>query len=170
MEREAPVLASSSSGASVNFVSNNRKQRDHRTRRRQPMDVQRRCSQEGRQSRLCVNLTAVNKALILDLYPLPTMDELTAKFTGSTVFSKIDLLWGYLQLPLSSDSRYLTAFVTQEGVRQFKSLPFGLATGPSAFHKVIRKILEGLDGCVSILDDILVYGRSTGVCVECWTV
>ena len=43
---------------------------------------------------------------------------------------------------------------------QFKSLPFGLATGPSAFHKVIRKILEGLDGCVSILDDILVYGRS----------
>ena len=35
-----------------------------------------------------------------------------------------------------------------------------LATGQPAFHKVIRKILEGLDGCVSILDDILVYGRS----------
>jgi hypothetical protein len=110
--------------------------------------------------RLCVNLTAVNKALILDRYPLPTMDELTAKLTGSTVFSKVDLLWGYLQLPLAKESRYLTAFLTHEGVWQFKSLPFGLATGPSAFHKVIRKVLEGLDGCVSILDDILVYGRS----------
>ena len=110
--------------------------------------------------RLCVNLTSVNKALILDRYPLPTMDELTAKLTGSTVFSKIDLLWGYLQLPLASECRYLTAFVTHEGVWQFKSLPFGLATGPSAFHQVIRTILHGLDGCVSILDDILVYGRS----------
>jgi hypothetical protein len=46
--------------------------------------------------RLYVNLTAVSKALILDRYPLPTMDELTAKLTGSTVFSRIDLLWGYL--------------------------------------------------------------------------
>jgi hypothetical protein len=110
--------------------------------------------------RLCVNLTAVNKALVIDRYPLPTMDELTAKLIGSTVFSKIDLLWGYLQLPLASDCRYLTAFVTHEGVFQFKSLPFGLATGPSAFHKVIRKIFEGLEGCVSILDDILVFGSS----------
>ena len=39
-------------------------------------------------------------------------------------------------------------------------MPFGLASGPSAFHQVIRKILDGLDGCVSILDDILIYGRT----------
>ena len=55
--------------------------------------------------RLCVNLTGVNKALILNRYPLPTIDELTAKLAGSTVFSKIDLLWGYLQLPLATECR-----------------------------------------------------------------
>jgi len=42
---------------------------------------------------LCVDVTAINKALILDRYLLPTMDELTDKLTGSMVFSKIGLLW-----------------------------------------------------------------------------
>jgi hypothetical protein len=110
--------------------------------------------------RICVNLTAVNKAIISERFPLPTMEELTAKVAGSTYFSKIDLLWGYLQLPLAEDRKYLTAFVTHDAVWQYKSLPFGLASGPSAFQQVIRKILHGLDGCVNILDDILVYGRT----------
>jgi hypothetical protein len=74
------------------------------------------------------------------------------------VFSKIDLLWGYLQLPLDPDSRYLTAFVMHLGVYQFKSLPFGISTGPSAFQKVIKTMLDGCDNCANILDDILVYG------------
>jgi len=42
----------------------------------------------------------------------------------------------------------------------FRSLPFGLASSPLAFHQVVRKILDGLEGCVSILDDILIYGRT----------
>jgi hypothetical protein len=110
--------------------------------------------------RLCVNLTEVNKALIPERYPLPTMAELTEHLSGSMMYSKIDLLWGYLQLPLAEDRRYLTGFVTHEGVWQFRSLPFGLASGPSAFQQVIKKILHGLEGCTNILDDILVYGRN----------
>ena len=48
--------------------------------------------------RSCGNLSDVNKAIIPDTHPLPTMDELTEQIAGSTVFSKVDLLWGYLQL------------------------------------------------------------------------
>jgi len=110
--------------------------------------------------RLCVNLKDVNKALIPERYPLPTMEELTMKVAGATVFSKIDLKWGYLQLEISKQARQLTAFVTHEGVFQFVRLPFGLATGPSAFQRVIRKIIDGIDGCANILDDILVWGRT----------
>jgi len=77
---------------------------------------------------------------------------------GATVFSKIDLKWGYLQLRLSKEARQLTAFVTHEGVFQFVRLPFGLATGLSAFQRVACKIMNGIDGCVNILDDILVWG------------
>ena len=111
--------------------------------------------------RVCVNLSDVNKALVPQRYPLPTMEELTEQIAGSTVFSKLDLAWGYLQLELAEECRYLTAFVTHDGVFQFRSLPFGLATGPSAFQQVMRHILDGLPGCANILDDVLVHGRGT---------
>jgi len=87
------------------------------------------------------------------------MDEPTEKIAGSTVFSKLDLAWGYLQLELAEECRYMTAFVSHDGVFQFRSLPFGLRTGPSAFQQVIRHILDGLSGCAIILDDIIIYGR-----------
>ena len=55
--------------------------------------------------RLCVNLKDVNRALTPDRYPLPTMVELTMKVAGVTMFSKVDLKWGYLQLGLSKKAR-----------------------------------------------------------------
>jgi len=78
------------------------------------------------------------------------------KVAGVTVFSRINLKWGYLQLEISKQALQLTAFVTHERVFQFVRLPFGLATGPSAFQRVICKIIDGIDGCANILDDILV--------------
>lgn len=111
--------------------------------------------------RVCVNLSDVNKALVPQRYPLPTWPELTERIAGSTVFSKLDLAWGYLQLELAEECRYITAFVSHEGVYQWRSLPFGLATGPAAFQQVVRTMLDGLPGCANILDDIIVFGRDT---------
>jgi len=110
--------------------------------------------------RLCVNLEEVNKAVISTRYPSPTMDELASTLAGAKVFSKIDLKWGYLQMPLAESCRFVTAFVTHEGVFQFKTLPFGLLSAPSAYQQIIRKIIENIPGCVNILDDILVYARN----------
>jgi hypothetical protein len=52
--------------------------------------------------RLCVNLTSVNKALVPERFPLPTMEEQTERLAGMTVFSKLDLLWGILAVAVSS--------------------------------------------------------------------
>jgi hypothetical protein len=38
--------------------------------------------------RVCLDLTAVNRAIIPEVYPLPTMEELTSQLAGSTVFPK----------------------------------------------------------------------------------
>jgi len=77
------------------------------------------------------------------------------------MFSKVDLLLGYLQLSeLAKDQRYLTSFVTHEGVYCFRSLPLRLDSSLSAFHQVVRIIHDGLEDCISILDDILIYDRS----------
>ena len=97
-------------------------------------------------ARVCINLSDVNRAIVPERYPLPTMEELTEKIAGCTVFSKIDLAWSYTQLELAEECRYLTAFVTHEGVYRARVLRFGLASGPSAFQQVIRLILRDLEG------------------------
>ena len=54
---------------------------------------------------ICINMKNVNKAIVPECYPLPTIEELTAQLVGSTVFSKIDLKWGYLQIVLAEDKQ-----------------------------------------------------------------
>ncbi|KAM9314785.1 LOW QUALITY PROTEIN: sodium channel and clathrin linker 1-like [Pholidichthys leucotaenia] len=109
----------------------------------------------------CIDLRAVNKAVVLGKYPLPTMEELTATFSRAKVFSKLDLQQGYLQVPLHPDSRNLTAFVTHMGVFRYTRMPLGLSSAPSCFQKVMAIILAGLKGVVVYLDDIVVHGASS---------
>ena len=45
--------------------------------------------------RICCNLADVNKVIIADRYPLPTIDDLGRVFNGSQYFSKLDM-WGGL--------------------------------------------------------------------------
>ncbi|KAJ8364750.1 hypothetical protein SKAU_G00135810 [Synaphobranchus kaupii] len=108
--------------------------------------------------RVCVDLRAVNKAVIPDKYPLPTVEELTTQFYGATTFSKLDLRQGYLQVPLHPDSHNLTAFVSHAGVFRYARMPFGLSSAPSCFQKIMSTIFTGIPGVVIYLDDIVVHG------------
>lgn len=111
--------------------------------------------------RVCVDLRQANKAVIPDRYPLPTAEELTAHFYGSTVFTKLDLRQGYLQVPLHPASRDLTSFVTHMGVFRYTRMPFGLSSAPSCFQKVMSTILAGIPGVSVFLDDIVVHAPDT---------
>ncbi|KAJ8333462.1 hypothetical protein SKAU_G00414700 [Synaphobranchus kaupii] len=113
--------------------------------------------------RPCVDLRQVNKAVIPDKYPLPTVEELSAKFYGSTVFTKLDLRQGYLQVPLHPDSRFLTVFMTHVGVFRYTRMLFGLSSAPSCFQKIMATIFAGIPGVVIYLDDIVVHGLTPAV-------
>lgn len=111
--------------------------------------------------RPCADLRQVNKAVIPDKYPLPTVEELSAKFHRSTVFTKLNLCQGYLQVPLHPDSRNLTAFVTHMGVFHYTRMPFGLSSAPSCFQKIMATIFAGVPRVVVCLDDVVVHQRTS---------
>lgn len=69
--------------------------------------------------RMCVDLRKPNKAVIIDSYPLPHMEEFLTALAGSTIFSTIDLESAYRQVPLHPESRDLTVFITHEGLFRF---------------------------------------------------
>jgi transposase InsO family protein len=48
-------------------------------------------------------------------------------------------------------------FNTPFGRFRFLRVPFGISSASEVFQKILAQILEGLDGCVNSIDDILVY-------------
>uniref|UniRef100_A0A3B5PS62 Gypsy retrotransposon integrase-like protein 1 n=1 Tax=Xiphophorus maculatus TaxID=8083 RepID=A0A3B5PS62_XIPMA len=88
------------------------------------------------------------------------MDELLSELRGAYVFSTIDLASAYHQLLLHENSRDLMAFITHKGLFRYCRVPYGLASAPSAFQKMMETVLKGLPGVHNYLDDVIVAGSS----------
>ena len=110
--------------------------------------------------RICVDLTPLNKAVKREVHPMASVDENLAKLKDSKVFTKLDANSGFWQIPLDEESRLLTTFVTPFGRYCFNRLPFGISSAPEIFQRAMSRILEGLDGTVCHMDDILIHGET----------
>ena len=109
--------------------------------------------------RICVDMRRANKAIIRERNPIPTVEELLHDLNGSTVFSKVDLKWGFHQIPLSEDSRHLTTFVTHRGLYRYKRLMFGVMSAPEKYQQIVRDVLRGCEGVANIADDLIIHGN-----------
>ena len=66
------------------------------------------------------------EAIVRERHPIPTVDEVLQDMTQNSVFTKLDLKWGYHQLELSEESRDITTFTTHAGIYRYKRLMFGM--------------------------------------------
>ena len=111
--------------------------------------------------RLCGDYkTTVNRDLDVDQYPLPKPDDLFATLAGGQHFSKIDLTSAYQQLQLDEESQPLTTINTHRRLFQYTRLPFGVASAPALFQKVMDTVLQDLPKVICYIDDILVTGST----------
>ena len=111
--------------------------------------------------RLCVDMRRANQAIIRERLPVPTVDEVLESLNGSTVFSKVDLRWGFHQIELDADSRDITAFATHDGIFRYKRLSFGVNAAPEKYQHIITQSMAGLQGVANIADDLIIHGRDT---------
>ena len=95
-----------------------------------------------------------------EVFPIPKVDDTLAQLSGAAIFSKIDANSGFWQIPLAEASRPLTTFITPYGRYRFNKLPFGISCVPELFQLRMSKILEGLEGVVCQMDDVLVFGTT----------
>ena len=107
--------------------------------------------------RMVVDYRALNKLTIKNRYPLPRIDDLLDQLQGARIFSSLDLLSGYHQVPLHPSDVPKTAFRTPIGSYQFRVLSMGLTNAPSTFSHVMNGVFKGLirKSVPIYLDDIL---------------
>ncbi len=110
--------------------------------------------------RVCLDPKDLNKAIMRNHHKVPTLEELTHKFSGAKYFSKFDAKNGYWSVKLDEESSLLTTFNSPFGRYCYKRMPFGLVMSQDVFQHKMDQILESCPGTLGIADDIAVFGRT----------
>ncbi|GBG63598.1 hypothetical protein CBR_g38664 [Chara braunii] len=119
--------------------------------------------------RMCIDNWGLNKITRKSTEPLPRIDDLLDMVQGCTIFSKIDLKFGYHQIEMAEGDVHKTAFKTRYGTYEYLVMPFGLCNAPGTFqiemHRILRPYLDRF--VVVYLDDILIFLRGHDEDVTC---
>jgi hypothetical protein len=86
-------------------------------------------------------------------YPLPNMQDLSNSLHGCTVFSKIDLIKGYHQIPVATADIPKTAIIMLFGLFEYLFTPFGLSNATQTFQRMMDHTTDGLEGVFAYMDD-----------------
>ena len=120
-------------------------------------------SSTKQKTRMCCDYRELNKLVIPENQPFPLIDDIFLKSKGCSWYSALDINQAFWSIPITPKDRYKSAFITQRGLYEWRSMPFGLRSAPAIFQKILSGILRRRDlskFCVNYLDDILVFSNS----------
>lgn len=105
--------------------------------------------------RLVQDLRPLNDATIKDGHPLPRIEEILIRQGQCDVWSTMDLVDGFHQMPLKEAHRPLTCMGTPEGTMQWRVLVMGLKNAPTQFQRFMEWMLAKLKRTDPYIDDVI---------------
>jgi len=112
--------------------------------------------------RFCTDFRRLNDVTIKDKYPLPKIDDTFNHLAGMCLFTSLDLLSGFWQIPIKEEDKPKTAFITSQGLYEYNVMPFGLTNSPPTFQRCMDMVLAGLKWtrCMVYIDDIIIFSKN----------
>lgn len=110
--------------------------------------------------RLCIDYRKVNQVTRTDAFPIPRLEDCIDRIGQAQFVSKLDLLKGYWQVPLSARAKEISAFATPDGLYVCNVLPFGMKNAPATFQRLMGKVTAGLSNVVVYIDDAVVHSNT----------
>ena len=110
--------------------------------------------------RMVHDLQKLNGVTIRDTGVPPILDEFVEAYAGRSIYSVLDMYWGFYARVLDVKSRDMTAFQTPLGVLRITSLPMDFTNSPSEFQACMVFILQDEIPQVAdvFIDDIPIKG------------
>jgi len=101
----------------------------------------------------------LNSLTVKNQYPLPLIPELIDRLCNATLFTKLDIRWGYNNVQIKEGDQEKGAFKTNLGLYEPCVMFFGLTNSPSTFQTMMDTIFRDLTATgevVIYMDDILI--------------
>lgn len=112
---------------------------------------------EKNKLRLIGDYRRLNSQTIPDRYPIPVVYDAVALLKNKKIFSKIDLVRAFHNIPVYDPHIEKTAVISPAGLYEHVRMPFGLRNAPSTFQRFMNAILSDLPFCTVYIDDILIF-------------
>ncbi len=105
--------------------------------------------------------STLNPYVLRPVHPFPSSrDILKLIMPDARYFAKLDAVQGYLQIPLDEESSLLTTFLLPSGRYRYLRAPMGLNASSDEWCSRSDAAIQGLEGVLKLVDDILVLAPS----------
>lgn len=91
--------------------------------------------------RLVQDYRCLNAVTTADSYPIPIMRMLAERVEGATIFTALDLRWGYHNVRIKPRDEWKVAFSTPRGLFEPTVMLFGMKNSPATFQRMMDEIL-----------------------------
>ena len=80
-----------------------------------------------------IDYRALNAITIKNRYLIPRIAGLIESLSKASIFTKIDLRWGYNNVHIKEGDEWKIAFITRQGLFEATVMYFGFSNAPAIF-------------------------------------